>query len=420
MKKAILFFIFLLIIPIVYAPVVSHSADEVLPGIFAAGSFTFPNNLALSSGTLSGQSWSIAADGTTTGLQIDGGQLTGTISNGQFSAYSDLGAEGYLNNNANNDLLTRTQSDGRYISQVSSGEGTKGGAGSGTATIEFDCSEVAGTHLGCSGEDLYVSTDFEEENHCTEHDGTGLSCSGEELYIQTTYRGADARCGNNQFLDGDGDCRTTSQIVADGGGLTSCSSCDSRFVNEGQSNSISSGMVNFNYAGSSSEGGKANDADKLDNIDSSGFCQSDGTNCPSLSGSTELGFTAGGGGTDVSYIDNVDNQIGNIFNWHGNFPGAGEVSFTCHWDGADTVYFHGHNDGGGFAGWQNTAGFAASNVLEDNTWRHLNTFISSSNTQFDISVKRYSSGGSHYLAYRYKHVNANSAWSTYGSFFKFY
>ncbi|MBD3249801.1 hypothetical protein GF336_07175 [Candidatus Woesearchaeota archaeon] len=190
---------FLLMLPIVYAPTVSHTADEVLPGIFAAGSFTFSNNLVLSSGALSGQSWSIAADGTTTGLQIDGGQLIGAIDNGQFSAYSDLGAEGYFDNSAGGYLLTRTQSDGRYISQVSSGEGTEGGAGSGTATIEFDCSEVSGTHLSCSGEALYVSTDFEEESHCTEHDGTGLSCSGEELYIQTAYRGADARCGNNFF-----------------------------------------------------------------------------------------------------------------------------------------------------------------------------------------------------------------------------
>ncbi|MBD3249800.1 hypothetical protein GF336_07170 [Candidatus Woesearchaeota archaeon] len=222
------------------------------------------------------------------------------------------------------------------------------------------------------------------------------------------------------FLDGDGDCRTTSQIVADGGGITSCSSCDSRFVNEGQSNSISSGMVNFNYAGSSSEGGKATDADKLDNIDSTGFCQSDGTNCPSLGGSISLGFTSEGRGTDVSYIENVNNQIGNIFTFHGNFPGAGEVSFSCHWDCASTVHFHGHNDGGGFAGWQNTGGFAASNVPEDNVWHFLNTFISSGNTHFDIYVKRYSSGGNHYLVYRYVHVAANTAYGTYGSFFGFY
>jgi hypothetical protein len=43
----------------------------------------------------------------------------GTLNNGRFSAYSDLGAEGYLDNNSGTDLLTRTQADSRYLaSQV--------------------------------------------------------------------------------------------------------------------------------------------------------------------------------------------------------------------------------------------------------------------------------------------------------------
>jgi len=39
---------------------------------------------------------------------------SGTLSTAYFSAYSDLGSEGYLNNNASNDLLTRGQLDSRY------------------------------------------------------------------------------------------------------------------------------------------------------------------------------------------------------------------------------------------------------------------------------------------------------------------
>jgi len=39
----------------------------------------------------------------------------GTLGAGYFSAYSDLTAELYLNNDADTDLLTRLQSDGRYV-----------------------------------------------------------------------------------------------------------------------------------------------------------------------------------------------------------------------------------------------------------------------------------------------------------------
>jgi hypothetical protein len=41
--------------------------------------------------------------------------IGGTLNNSYFSAYSDLSAEGYLDNNSGTDLLTRTQADARYI-----------------------------------------------------------------------------------------------------------------------------------------------------------------------------------------------------------------------------------------------------------------------------------------------------------------
>jgi len=40
---------------------------------------------------------------------------SGTLSTDRFSAYSDLSAEGRLDNNASTDLLTRSQADGRYM-----------------------------------------------------------------------------------------------------------------------------------------------------------------------------------------------------------------------------------------------------------------------------------------------------------------
>ncbi len=46
--------------------------------------------------------------------------------------------------------------NGTGITTVYSGEGTKGYANSGPVTIEFDCSEVAGTGIDCNGEDINV------------------------------------------------------------------------------------------------------------------------------------------------------------------------------------------------------------------------------------------------------------------------
>ncbi|MDP8269405.1 MAG: hypothetical protein P9L97_11825 [Candidatus Tenebribacter davisii] len=65
---------------------------------------------------------------------------SGTIGNGFFSAYSDLGTEGRLDNNATTDLLTRTQSDGRYLQGISTAttSGLNGGGTSGTLTLSVD------------------------------------------------------------------------------------------------------------------------------------------------------------------------------------------------------------------------------------------------------------------------------------------
>jgi len=44
--------------------------------------------------------------------------IAGTLGTGYYSAYADLTAENYLNNDAGDDLLTRTQLDGRYINDT--------------------------------------------------------------------------------------------------------------------------------------------------------------------------------------------------------------------------------------------------------------------------------------------------------------
>ncbi len=78
-----------------------------------------------------------------------------------------------------------------FIKTMNNGTGINVSRVNSTATVSFDCSDV---------------------------DSSSIYCSGETLNVATNYRGAQARCGVNRFLDGDGDCRTASQIVSDGGG----------------------------------------------------------------------------------------------------------------------------------------------------------------------------------------------------------
>ncbi|MHC4640267.1 MAG: hypothetical protein ACYS32_01390 [Planctomycetota bacterium] len=51
---------------------------------------------------------------------------SGTLDNGLFSAYSDLSSEGYLDDDADGDLLTRSQADGRYVNEGQSDSVTSG------------------------------------------------------------------------------------------------------------------------------------------------------------------------------------------------------------------------------------------------------------------------------------------------------
>jgi hypothetical protein len=77
----------------------------------------------------------------------------GTLGTGYYSAYADLTAEGYLDNNAGTDLLTRTQSDGRYALTTHSHWGASWN-GSGTG-LSLDSSDGIG--LSAAGETRGVS-----------------------------------------------------------------------------------------------------------------------------------------------------------------------------------------------------------------------------------------------------------------------
>ena len=64
----------------------------------------------------------------------------GTVSTDRYSAIDDLTAEGKLDDNAGDDLLTRDQADGKYISEITTAtnSGLQGGTGSGTADLSVN------------------------------------------------------------------------------------------------------------------------------------------------------------------------------------------------------------------------------------------------------------------------------------------
>ncbi len=149
-----------------------------------------------------------------------------------------------------------------------------------------------------------------------------------------------ARIQGDLNVSGNGDiCLDYCRSTWPSGGI-SCSDCDTRFVNEGQENSITSGMVDFNYAGSSSEGGAANNA-KSCNAD--GTCEVDNLN---VSGNTQLGDSSSDKTTvkgDLNVSGNVTTSEGVVVgNPTGGNKGAGSIN-------AEKVYENGSEVGGLFS-----------------------------------------------------------------------
>lgn len=81
------------------------------------------------------------------------------------------------------------------ITSVSSGVGTKGGGTSGAVTIEFDCSEV---------------------------DGTGISCSGETLQLTDSTKSCSSGYAIRSFDLSSTGAPTCEAVGGDGGGTLSC------------------------------------------------------------------------------------------------------------------------------------------------------------------------------------------------------
>ena len=121
-----------------YASYATNAPWSGLSGVPAGFADDVDNNTTYAAGnqlSLAGTTFNVS-EGASSGLDadlLDGQQGSfyrnasninaGTVNNARFSGYSDLSAEGYLNNNSSSDLLTRSQADGRYwnASNINSG-----------------------------------------------------------------------------------------------------------------------------------------------------------------------------------------------------------------------------------------------------------------------------------------------------------
>ena len=196
---------------------------------------------ALNAGRLEGYE---AADFAQSFHQHSGNDITsGTIGNSYLSCYSDLGAENYLNNDADTDLLTRLQADGRFVNEGQADSITSG-------MVQFN---YAGSSSEGGSATSAVNSDQLDSQHGAYYQNASNLNAGT---LGTGYYSAYLDLGSENYLNNDADTDLLTRLQADG-----------RFVNEGQADSITSGMVQFNYAGSSSEGGSATSAVTSDQLD---------------------------------------------------------------------------------------------------------------------------------------------------------
>jgi hypothetical protein len=108
---------------------------------------------------------------------------SGTLSSDRFSAYGDLSAEGYLNNDADGDLLIRSQADGRYVNEgqansitsamIGDGEVMSNDLADGAALAEILDDDGAGSGLDADLLDGQQANAFAAASHT--HSGADIT-----------------------------------------------------------------------------------------------------------------------------------------------------------------------------------------------------------------------------------------------------
>ena len=107
----------------------------------------------------------------------------GTLGTSYYSAYSDLSAEGYLDNNADADLPTRLQADGRYVNEgqansvtsgmITDGQVASGDLQDGAALAEILDDDGSGSTLDADTVDGYHGLDLARVSYGTLYPATG-------------------------------------------------------------------------------------------------------------------------------------------------------------------------------------------------------------------------------------------------------
>ena len=145
----------------------------------------------------------LAGDGSGSGLDadlLDGQQGSfyqnasnlnaGTLGNAYFSAYGDLSAEGYLDLNADGDLLTRLQGDNRFVNEAQADSVTSAMIANGTVTAAdlqdgAALAEISNNDGAGSGLDADL-LDGQHSSAYTYSAGDGLALSGNQFSMQGT------------------------------------------------------------------------------------------------------------------------------------------------------------------------------------------------------------------------------------------
>ena len=139
--------------------------------------------------------------------------------------------------------------------------------------------------------------------------------------------------------------------------VDACSDCDATFVNEAQANSISSGMVAFNYAASSSEGGSATSGDSATAFFSSGTIED-----------ARLSFTLADAVSDGGCTNCItDAMVSNTLTASSATTASGLSCSNCVALGSETTgsYAAGTAEAGAATSGDSATAFFSSGTIED-------------------------------------------------------